>query len=97
MKIFEHLIKTSEIIGISPLYAQSDKDATMRTLYKSFKYMFHVYTRQQSIEITSETFYPGDTSDLDKASATGKKIIDWKDQYFGYRSEIELLIDIVVK
>jgi len=93
MKIFDHIIKTTEIIGISPLYAQPTKDAVTYQLYKAFKYVFFIHVHKQSIEISSNMFYPSDTADLDKASQTGKAIVDWKDQYYSIRSKIELLTD----
>jgi len=58
MDIFGHLINDQEIIGISPLFSQAHTDQSMQVLYKCFRYLFYVHTKQQSVSIQSDYFYP---------------------------------------
>jgi len=86
MEIFNHIIKTEEIIGISPLYAQPSKDPAMRSLYNSFRYVFEVHCKSRSIEITSDYFLPGEG---DKAVA---KYMKWEHEYYTERDKIKELL-----
>jgi hypothetical protein len=52
MEIYNHTILDSEIIGVSPLYARTNTSAQVR-------FSFHVYTKQNNIEIISDPYYEG--------------------------------------
>lgn len=87
MNIFDHEIKTSEIIGIGPLYASQSKDAAARSLYGAFRYEFHVHCKNHSIEVFSDYFYPQD-GDRQK-----KRAEEWKNQYHIHRDQIKSLVN----
>ncbi len=59
MKICEHIISTSEIIGIGPLMVKASADTASRTLYNSKQLHFQVHCKYQSILIESPWFDVG--------------------------------------
>lgn len=81
MNIFEHLIKDTEIIGISDLNALEDDRGPARSNYTT--YSFRVYTKNHSILIVSPEFAPEKKEQKDK----------WLRKYLDARSLIAKQID----
>jgi len=76
MNIFDHLIKDTEIIGISDLNASEDNRGTTHSPYTT--YSFSVYTKNHSILIVSPEF----------SNAFKEKKDNWIRKYLDARSLI---------
>ncbi len=81
MNIFDHLIKDTEIIGISDLNCSEDDRGPSRSLYTT--YSFRVYTKNHSILIVSNEFAPDKKEQKD----------NWLRKYLEARTLIAKQID----
>jgi hypothetical protein len=90
MNIMNHIIRSSDIIGISPLYIQHSQDQAMRSLYNTQRFCFWVHTKTISIEITSDYFNPGVPEMKNEKEREFMKA--WETEYYDNRKKISELV-----
>ncbi len=91
MKIGEHYIDKSEIIGIGPLMSQQHPDQTIAMLYNATQLFFFLHLRYQSFKIDSDWFYIGEKS------VKGLKEKEERNRYDEFKKDYETAKEKVLK
>lgn len=91
MEIQEHIIKDSEIVGMSPLMRTAYPDQVIQMMYKRFQWSFDIYLKQNTITIKSN-WLDFDGANKDEIKKAEKERQDFKLEFEKARENIQSLI-----